>query len=125
MTEPSLEVREVLIQLSYLASSVLFLLSVLMCKAMNRSFGNVLFGAFGAPTASVKSAEGLAVQEVSAADAAIRLAYAENVIVIPGYGLAVARAQHLIREMADLIDMTSCSAWTKSTASSAGPTWPW
>ncbi len=81
-----------------------FLLSVLMCKAMNRSFGNVLFGAFGATTTSVKTAEGLSVREVSAEDAAVRLAYAQNVIVIPGYGLAVARAQHLIREMADLIE---------------------
>ncbi len=81
-----------------------FLLSVLMCKAMNRSFGNVLFGAFGATTTSVKTAEGLTVREVSAEDAAVRLAYAQNVIVIPGYGLAVARAQHLIREMADLIE---------------------
>ena len=81
-----------------------FLLSVLMCKAMNRSFGNVLFGAFGATTTSVKTAEGLSVREVSAEDAAVRLAYAQTVIVIPGYGLAVARAQHLIREMADLIE---------------------
>ena len=81
-----------------------FLLSVLMCKAMNRSFGNVLFGAFGGTAVSVKSAEGLTVREVSAEDAAVRLAYAQNVIVIPGYGLAVARAQHLIREMADLIE---------------------
>ena len=82
-----------------------FLLSVLMCKAMNRSFSNVLFGAFGGGTAvSAKTAEGLSVREVSAEDAAVRLAYAQNVIVIPGYGLAVARAQHLIREMADLIE---------------------
>ncbi len=81
-----------------------FLLSVLMCKAMNRSFSNVLFGAFGGTVASSKSAEGLSVREVSIEDAAVRLAYAGNVIVVPGYGLAVARAQHLIREMADLIE---------------------
>ena len=80
-----------------------WLLSVLMCRAMNRSFANVLFGAFGAPVASVKSAEGLTVRSVTIEDAAVRLAYARSVIVVPGYGLAVARAQHLVRELADLI----------------------
>jgi NAD(P) transhydrogenase subunit beta len=82
-----------------------FLLSILMCRAMNRSIMNVLFGAFGAPAAaSVKSAAGLTVKEVSVEDAAVSLAYAQKVIVVPGYGLAVARAQQLIREMADLIE---------------------
>ncbi len=81
-----------------------FLLALLMCRAMNRSIMNVLFGAFGATTASAKSAVGLTVREVSAEDAAVTLAYARKVIVVPGYGLAVARAQHLIREMADLIE---------------------
>jgi H+-translocating NAD(P) transhydrogenase subunit beta len=82
-----------------------FLLSILMCKAMNRSILNVLFGAFGAPVVSTaKSSAGLTVREVSIEDAAVRLAYAQKVIVVPGYGLAVARAQHLIREMADLIE---------------------
>jgi NAD(P) transhydrogenase subunit beta len=81
-----------------------FLLAVLMCKAMNRSFANVLFGAFGTPVASIKSAEGLTARQVSVEDAAVQLAYARSVIVIPGYGLAVAQAQHLVREMADLIE---------------------
>ena len=82
-----------------------FLLSILMCKAMNRSIMNVLFGAFGAPAAAaIKSAAGLTVKEVSIEDAAVSLAYAQKVIVVPGYGLAVARAQQLIREMADLIE---------------------
>jgi proton-translocating NAD(P)+ transhydrogenase subunit beta len=82
-----------------------FLLSILMCRAMNRSIMNVLFGAFGAPVAaSIKSATGLTVKEVSVEDAAVSLAYAQKVIVVPGYGLAVARAQQLIREMADLIE---------------------
>jgi proton-translocating NAD(P)+ transhydrogenase subunit beta len=72
---------------------------------MNRSIMNVLFGAFGAPVAaSIKSATGLTVKEVSVEDAAVSLAYAQKVIVVPGYGLAVARAQQLIREMADLIE---------------------
>src|SRR5512133_769725 len=83
-----------------------FLLSILMSKAMNRSFGNVLFGAFGAAPAAgaVKTAEGLTVREVSAEDAAMRLAYAQLVIVVPGYGMAVAQSQHAVRELADLIE---------------------
>ena len=82
-----------------------FLLSILMCRAMNRSIMNVLFGGFGTlSTASTKSSAGLAVKEVSVEDAAVSLAYAQKVIVVPGYGLAVARAQQLIREMAELIE---------------------
>ena len=82
-----------------------FLLSVLMSKAMNRSFGNVLFGAFGgAPAATVKTTEGLVVRPISADDAALQLAYAKLVIVVPGYGMAVAQAQHQVRELATLIE---------------------
>jgi NAD(P) transhydrogenase subunit beta len=81
-----------------------FLLSILMSKAMNRSFSNVLFGAFGAQvTAGGKSAEGLDVRSISHADAAMQLAYARFVIVVPGYGMAVAQAQHQVRELAALI----------------------
>ncbi len=83
-----------------------FLLSVLMSKAMNRSFTNVIFGAFGGATAAAgrKTAEGLTVKAVSAEDAAIQLAYAQKVIVVPGYGMAVAQAQHQVRELAELIE---------------------
>jgi NAD(P) transhydrogenase subunit beta len=82
-----------------------FILSVLMSKAMNRSFTNVLFGAFGSQAGAVsKTAEGLSVRSVSVEDAAIQLAYAQLVIVIPGYGMAVAQAQHAVREMAELIE---------------------
>ncbi len=83
-----------------------FLLSLLMSKAMNRSFTNVLFGAFGGQpvTIGAKSAEGLVVRSVSAEDAAMQLGYATNVIVVPGYGLAVAQAQHVVRELAELIE---------------------
>jgi H+-translocating NAD(P) transhydrogenase subunit beta len=81
------------------------LLSVLMSKAMNRSFANVLFGAFGAAgAASAKTAAGLTVRSVTVEDAAVRLAYARLVIVIPGYGMAVAQAQHVVRELAQLIE---------------------
>jgi H+-translocating NAD(P) transhydrogenase subunit beta len=83
-----------------------FILSIVMSKAMNRSFGNVLFGAFGSVVAggSGKTAEGLTVREISVEDAAVQLAYARSVIVVPGYGLAVAQAQHTVRELADLIE---------------------
>ena len=81
------------------------LLSVLMSKAMNRSFGNVLFGAFGSPVASAtRTTEGLAVRSITAEDAALQLAYAKLVIVVPGYGMAVAQAQHQVRELAHLIE---------------------
>ncbi|MFM8404033.1 MAG: NAD(P)(+) transhydrogenase (Re/Si-specific) subunit beta [Candidatus Limnocylindrus sp.] len=83
-----------------------FILSILMSKAMNRSFANVLFGAFGGEVAaaSSKSAEGLTTRSVGAEDAAMRIGYARNVIIIPGYGMAVAQAQHAVRELAELIE---------------------
>ena len=82
-----------------------FLLSILMSKAMNRSFGNVLFGAFGAaPTVAAKAATGLSVRSITAEDAALQLAYASLVIIVPGYGLAVAQAQHQVRELAEQIE---------------------
>jgi H+-translocating NAD(P) transhydrogenase subunit beta len=83
-----------------------FLLSVLMSRAMNRSFANVLFGAFGTPTQSAVSAasQGLSVRSISVEDAAAQLAYAGLVIIVPGYGMAVAQAQHQVRELAELIE---------------------
>ncbi len=84
-----------------------FLLSILMSKAMNRSFSNVLFGAFGATTASSSgntAASDKTVRSVSVEDAAIQLGYARHVIVVPGYGMAVAQAQHQVRELAELIE---------------------
>jgi NAD(P) transhydrogenase subunit beta len=82
-----------------------FILSIVMSKAMNRSFQNVIFGAFGAaPTTSAKTASGLSVRSISAEDAAIQLAYAKLVIIVPGYGMAVAQAQHQVRELAELIE---------------------
>ena len=97
--------NEVLMIAGALVGSSGIILSQIMCKAMNRSLANVLFGAFGAsPGASTKSAEGLTVRQISADDAAIQLAYAQSVIVVPGYGLAVAQAQHLVRELGDLLE---------------------
>jgi H+-translocating NAD(P) transhydrogenase subunit beta len=84
------------------------LLTILMGRAMNRSLANVLFGAFGAPaaTAGVAAASGEAksYREVTAEDAAVMLAYASRVVIVPGYGLAVAQAQHNVRELADLLE---------------------
>ena len=83
------------------------ILTRLMSKAMNRSLGNVLFGAFGAATATkagAKTDDGRTFREVSAEDAAILLGYAQSVIIVPGYGLAVAQAQHNVRELADLLE---------------------
>ena len=84
-----------------------FLLSILMSKAMNRSFANVLFGAFGsapAAAAAAAGAAGLTVRAVTPEDAALRLGYAQRVIIVPGYGMAVAQSQHQVRELADLIE---------------------
>jgi NAD(P) transhydrogenase subunit beta len=83
-----------------------FILAIAMCKAMNRSFANVLFGAFGSPSidTAVATAAGGEMSATTAEDAALRLAYAERVIMVPGYGLAVSQAQHQIRELGDLIE---------------------
>jgi len=82
-----------------------FLLSILMSRAMNRSFANVLFGAFGSPPAAAgPSGPVREMRAISAEDAAATLAFARRVVVVPGYGLAVAQAQQLAREMADQIE---------------------
>ncbi|HXX15860.1 MAG TPA: NAD(P)(+) transhydrogenase (Re/Si-specific) subunit beta, partial [Candidatus Eremiobacteraceae bacterium] len=81
-----------------------FILSVIMCKAMNRSFTNVLFGAFGQVQASsAKGAEERTVRSASPEDAAGILASASKVIIAPGYGMAVAQAQHKVRELYDAL----------------------
>jgi H+-translocating NAD(P) transhydrogenase subunit beta len=81
-----------------------FILSVIMCKAMNRSFTNVLFGAFGQVQASAAGAkEERAVKSASAEDAAAILGSANTVVIVPGYGMAVAQAQHKVRELYDIL----------------------
>ena len=84
------------------------LLTILMGRAMNRSLANVLFGAFGAAPAGgpavAASADGKSYREITAEDAAVMLAYANRVVIVPGYGLAVAQAQHAVRELADLLE---------------------
>jgi NAD(P) transhydrogenase subunit beta len=100
--------NNVLIIAGSLVGSSGTLLTILMGRAMNRSLANVLFGAFGAPVpgaaAAGLAADGRAVREATVTDVATMLAYADRVIVVPGYGLAVAQAQHTVRELADLLE---------------------
>jgi H+-translocating NAD(P) transhydrogenase subunit beta len=81
-----------------------FILSILMCKAMNRSITNVLFGAFGAPISETGTALAGVMREVVADDVAVRLAYARQVVFVPGYGMATAQAQHVVRELGDALE---------------------
>jgi NAD(P) transhydrogenase subunit beta len=83
------------------------LLTLMMGRAMNRSIGNVLFGAFGkvtAQAAAVAAGDGGNVRSANAEDVAVMLAYAHKVVFVPGYGLAVAQAQHDVRQLADLLE---------------------
>ena len=83
------------------------LLTMLMGRAMNRSIANVLFGAFGKVVtgeAAPAGADGGSVRATSADDVAVMLAYAKRVVVVPGYGLAVAQAQHEVRQLAELLE---------------------
>ncbi|MEO8748175.1 MAG: NAD(P)(+) transhydrogenase (Re/Si-specific) subunit beta [Rhodanobacter sp.] len=79
------------------------LLTQLMAKAMNRSIGNVLFGSFGAAAGGEAQALEGAQKPIDASDAAVMMAYAERVVVVPGYGMAVAQAQHKVWEFAQLL----------------------
>jgi NAD(P) transhydrogenase subunit beta len=98
--------NSVLIISGALVGSSGIILTRIMCKAMNRSLANVLFSAFGSVTATAgaKSAAGLTVRSVTPEDAAVQLAYAQNVVIVPGYGMAVAQAQHQVREVQELIE---------------------
>ncbi|MEM8906206.1 MAG: NAD(P)(+) transhydrogenase (Re/Si-specific) subunit beta [Bacteroidota bacterium] len=82
------------------------ILTVLMCRAMNRSLFNVLIGGFGGGTkgSAATSADAQTAKEVSINDAAIQLFYSKSVVVVPGYGLAVAQAQKTLKELDDLLE---------------------
>jgi NAD(P) transhydrogenase subunit beta len=81
------------------------ILTKLMADAMNRSVLNIMIGGFGGGEGTVAAAgEGGSVRELGMDDAAIQLAYASSVIVVPGYGLAVAQAQHAVRELAEILE---------------------
>jgi NAD(P) transhydrogenase subunit beta len=79
------------------------ILTVLMCKAMNRSLFNVIVGVFGGGGQS-NVAEGGTVKEITLSDAAVLLSYSKKVVIVPGYGLAVAQAQHICHELDKLLD---------------------
>jgi NAD(P) transhydrogenase subunit beta len=81
------------------------LLTILMCKAMNRSLANVLIGSFGGKTGVASEAKDQgAYKEISLSDAATLMAYANKVIIVPGYGLAVAQAQHVCHDLEKLLN---------------------
>jgi H+-translocating NAD(P) transhydrogenase subunit beta len=95
---------KVLVVAGALDGSSGFILSVIMCKAMNRSFTNVMFGAFGQVQASAAAAaEDRTVRSANAEEAAAILAAASKVAIVPGYGMAVAQAQHKVRELYDVL----------------------
>ena len=79
------------------------ILTILMCKAMNRSLLNVIIGAFGGSSAGPGQSGDKTVKEISLSDAAVLLNYSQKVLVVPGYGLAVAQAQHLCHELETLL----------------------
>ena len=98
--------NQVLIISGSLVGASGIVLTRIMCKAMNRSLANVLFGAFGgeiAAQAAGVTAAGGSVKSGSPDDAAVILDAARSVIIVPGYGLAVAQAQHAVRELSDLL----------------------
>ncbi|MBC3758900.1 NAD(P)(+) transhydrogenase (Re/Si-specific) subunit beta [Hyunsoonleella sp. SJ7] len=87
-----------------LVGSAGIILTVAMCKAMNRTLASVIFGAFGSTDAvEGGSKEQGSIKKTTASDAAIMMNYADNVIIVPGYGLAVAQAQHVIHELEELL----------------------
>ncbi len=86
-----------------LVGSAGIILTIAMCKAMNRTLGSVIFGAFGAtPLAGENKALG-SIKSTNPSDAAIMMNYANRVVIVPGYGLAVAQAQHVIHELEEIL----------------------
>ncbi len=95
--------NKLLIAAGALDGSSGLILSIIMCKAMNRSFANVLFGAFGQVQAAAGAVQERTVKSATAEDAAQIMKAARTVVVIPGYGMAVAQAQHRVRELYDAL----------------------
>ena len=93
--------NKVLITAGALDGSSGLILSVIMCRAMNRSFSNVLFGAFGQVQGGGSATEARSVKSGTPRDAADLLENASRVVIVPGYGMAVAQAQHRVREIYD------------------------
>jgi H+-translocating NAD(P) transhydrogenase subunit beta len=95
--------NQVMLTGGILVGSAGTILTVLMCKAMNRSLLNVIIGAFGGGGAGLDKVAG-SMKEISVSDAAVLLSYSQKVVIVPGYGLAVAQAQHICHEMEKLLD---------------------
>jgi proton-translocating NAD(P)+ transhydrogenase subunit beta len=93
--------NKLLITAGALDGSSGLILSIIMCRAMNRSFTNVLFGAFGQVQASAQMGEAKTVKSATSQDVADILTNADRVVIIPGYGMAVAQAQHRVHELYD------------------------
>lgn len=98
--------NQVMLTGGILVGSAGTLLTFVMCKAMNRSLANVVFGSFGGGTTAAASttSKGGAVKEINVNDAAVLMNYSKKVIIVPGYGLAVAQAQHAIHELETLLE---------------------
>lgn len=95
--------NQVMLTGGILVGSAGTILTILMCKAMNRSLLNVIIGAFGGGGQSADKEAG-AIKEITLTDAAVLLSYSQRVVIVPGYGLAVAQAQHTCHEMEKLLE---------------------
>jgi NAD(P) transhydrogenase subunit beta len=98
--------NQVMLTGGILVGSAGTILTLAMCKAMNRPLSNVIFGAFGAGGASGASGDDVkgSIKDISISDTAILMNYAKKVVIVPGYGLAVAQAQHVIHELETLLE---------------------
>jgi len=100
--------NNVLIVAGCLVGASGLILTIIMCKAMNRTLVNVLFSGFGASTQATGSASTGEMKPVSVEDAYYILEAAKNVIIIPGYGMAVAQAQHAVKELGEALESNDC-----------------
>ncbi len=96
--------NQVMLTGGILVGSAGTILTILMCKAMNRSLLNVIVGVFGGSSASAAQAVAGTVKEISLSDASVLLSYSQKVVIVPGYGLAVAQAQHICADLAKLLE---------------------
>lgn len=95
--------NQVMLTGGILVGSAGTLLTLVMCKAMNRPLVNVIFGAFGESGEGAAGEEGGSIKEINASDLAVLMNYSSRVLIVPGYGLAVAQAQHVIHELEQLL----------------------
>jgi len=98
--------NQVMLTGGILVGSAGTLLTFVMCKAMNRSLSSVIFGAFGSSTAAAGPGNGVegTIKDISVSDTAVLMNYSKKVIIVPGYGLAVAQAQHVIHELETILE---------------------